>query len=249
MSLFLFSSTDYMRSKKVTLSLALLGGSAGADRFYLGQNAAGWLTMLVCWLVLPGAVYGIIRYNLYPNWEPFLLSRYALPILFHVVAAGRYLIMSEESFMSQNVKKSNTFPMVLVGFVVTAFLIVGSSRLLSTVQIVDIDKAEVEAILSAEMMSQEFRIDENAYRKKYDNKTLLIEGEVVETGNDFELGTYFALKGKDGDPFGIKCFFLGEHLKEAEMVVMGDKVTIKGIANGNKLENCTLTERNGLKVK
>jgi hypothetical protein len=238
-----------MRSKKVTLSLALLGGSAGADRFYMGQNIAGWLTVLVCWVVLPGAVYAVIRYNLYPNWEPFLLSRYALPILFHVVAAGRYLIMSEESFMSQNVKKSNTFPMVIVGCVVTAILIVGSSRLLSGVQIVDIDAAEIQAVLSAEEMSQEFRKDENAYNKKYENKTLLIEGEVVETGSDFELGTYFALKGKDGDVFGIKCYFLGEHLKEAEMVVMGDKVTIKGIANGNKLENCTLMELNGRKVK
>ncbi|HMX05288.1 MAG TPA: TM2 domain-containing protein, partial [Chitinophagales bacterium] len=140
-----------MRSKKVTLTLALFGGSTGADRFYLGQNTAGWLTILLCWLVLPGAVYGIMRYNLYPNWEPFLLARYALPILFHVFATGRYLIMSEESFMSQNVKKSNTFPMVLLSFVITAILIVGSSRLLQTVQIVDIDKAEVEAVLSAEM--------------------------------------------------------------------------------------------------
>lgn len=238
-----------MRSKKVTLTLALFGGSTGADRFYLGQNTAGWLTILLCWLVLPGAVYGIMRYNLYPNWEPFLLARYALPILFHVFATGRYLIMSEESFMSQNVKKSNTFPMVLLSFVITAILIVGSSRLLQTVQIVDIDKAEVQAVLSAETMSQEFRNDEDAYRKKYDNKTLQIEGVVVETGNDFELGTYFALRGKDGDPFGIKCFFLGDHLKEAEQVVMGDKVTMKGIANGNKLENCTLLERNGEKVK
>ncbi|HMZ88458.1 MAG TPA: NINE protein [Chitinophagales bacterium] len=238
-----------MRSKKVTLTLALFGGSTGADRFYLGQNTAGWLTILLCWLVLPGAVYGIMRYNLYPNWEPFLLARYALPILFHVFATGRYLIMSEESFMSQNVKKSNTFPMVLLSFVITAILIVGSSRLLQTVQIVDIDKAEVEAVLSAEMMSQEFRNDEEAYRKEYDNKTLQIEGVVVETGNDFELGTYFALRGKDGDPFGIKCYFLGDHLKEAEQVVMGDKVTMKGIANGNKLENCTLLERNGEKVK
>jgi len=237
-----------MKSKKTSIILALLGGSAGADRFYLGQNTAGWVTLLTFWLLIPGAVFGIIKFNLVPNWEPFMLGRFALPIVFHLYETGRYMVMSDQRFMSQDESKSKTFPLTIASFVISALLIVGGSRMLKSAMVVDIVEADVSAVLSAETMSQEFRTDEEVYRKKYDNLVLQIEGVVSETGNDFESGSYFALKGLNNDPFGIKCYFLEQNVADANLVKIGDKIIMKGVANGNKLENCKVISINGKKV-
>lgn len=234
-----------MKSKKLALILALTGGSAGADRFYLGQNNAGWLTLLAFWGVLPGAIFAIIKYNIFPNWEPFLLARFAVPIVFHLVATGRYMVINDQKFMSQDVSKSKTFPLTIGAYLFAAVLIVGGNKLLNGAQMIDIITADVSATLSAEKMSQEFRRDEESYRKKYDNNVLQVEGIVIEVGNDFEVGPYFALKGLDNDPFGIKCYFVEEHVSDADLAKIGDKVTIKGMANGNKLENCKVLNVNG----
>lgn len=237
-----------MRSKNLTLTLALLAGSAGADRFYLGRNNAGWIILVLFWLLLPAVIYGVIRFNLVPNWEPVLLAKYALPLMFHVYAAGRYMVMSKEKFMSQNSSKGNFPPLTALSVVIAAILAVGASRMLAEIQVVDIESAKINAVLSAEQMSQEYRNNEEKYRKDYENKVLQIQGIVAETGQDFEAGTYFALQGKDGDPFGIKCFFLGENLSAANNVKVGDTVVIKGVANGNKLENSKLMSINGKKL-
>lgn len=237
-----------MKSKKISLILSLLGGSAGADRFYLGQNTAGWVTLLTFWVLIPGVVFGIIKFNLVPNWEPFMLGRFALPIVFHLYETGRYMVMSDERFMSQDESKRKTFPLTIASFVIAALLILGGSRLLKTAMVVDIEKAEISAVLSAEKMSQEFRSDEELYRKNYDNLVLQIEGIVSETGNDFETGTYFALKGLNNDPFGIKCYFLAQNLNDAALVKVGDNVVMKGVANGNKLENCKVIKINGKSI-
>lgn len=237
-----------MKSKKTSIILALLGGSAGADRFYLGQNTAGWVTLLTFWLLIPGAVFGVIKFNLVPNWEPFMLGRFALPIVFHLYETGRYMVMSDQRFMSQDESKSKTFPLTIASFVISALLIVGGSRMLKSAMVVDIVSADVSAVLSAETMSQEFRTDEEVYRKKYDNLVLQIEGVVSETGNDFEAGSYFALKGLNNDPFGIKCYFLEQNVADANLVKIGDKIIMKGVANGNKLENCKVISINGKKV-
>ncbi|MFI5172369.1 MAG: NINE protein [Chitinophagales bacterium] len=237
-----------MKSKKITLVLALFTGSSGSDRFYLGQNNAGWFILLAFWVILPGLVYGVIKFNLVPNWEPFLLARFALPILFHLFAAGRYLVMSDEKFKSQDISKRKTFPLVLISLLFTGALIIGGNKILDSARVIDITTANASASLSAEQMSEEFRKDEVGYRKKYDQEVLQIEGEVSETGNDFEQGNYFALKGLNNDPFGIKCYFEAQNLKEAEMVKLGDKIVIKGVCNGNKLENCKVISVNGTKI-
>ena len=234
-----------MKSKKISLLLSLLGASAGADRFYLGQNTAGWVTLLTFWVLIPGAVYGIIKFNLFPNWEPFMLGRFALPIVFHLYETGRYMVISDEKFMSQDVSKSKTFPLTIASFLIAALLIVGGSRLLKSAIVVDIDDAEISDVLSAEKMSQEFRSNEDLYRKKYDNNPLQVEGIVSETGVDLADGNYFALTGLINDPFGIKCYFNNEHSADADKVKIGDKVIMKGVANGNKLENCKVISING----
>lgn len=229
-----------MKSKKTSILLALLGGSAGADRFYLGQQNSGWLILLSFWAVLPGAIYGVIRFNLVPNWEPFLLAKYALPILFHVFAMGRYLVMNEQKFMSQDESKGKFSPLVIGCFVVAAIFAVGASRMIATVQKPDIDAASTKGEIDAITLSQEFRKDEEAYRKKYDNQAFEVSGVIAETGMDFETGAYFALKGMEGDPFGIKCLFAPDHQTEPEQVQVGQEVRVKGFINGNKLENCTI---------
>ncbi len=229
-----------MKSKKLSIVLALLGGSAGADRFYLGQKNAGWLTLLAFWLVLPGAIYGIIRFNLTPNWEPFLLAKYALPILFHMFATGRYMVMNERKFMSQDASKGKFSPMVVGCLALAVVLAIGGSRMIETVKKPDIATASTSVTIDAVTLSQEFRKDEDAYRKKYDNKAFEVTGSVSETGMDFETGAYFALQGMEGDPFGIKCLFAPNHQNEPETVQVGSEVRVKGFINGNKLENCTI---------
>jgi hypothetical protein len=174
-----------------------------------------------------------------------MLGRFALPIVFHLYETGRYMVISDEKFMSQDVSKSKTFPLTIASFLIAALLIVGGSRLLKSAMVVDIESAEISAVLSAEAMSQEFRNNEDIYRKKYDNLVLQIEGIVSETGNDFETGAYFALKGLNNDPFGIKCYFLEQNIADANKVKIGDKVIMKGVANGNKLENCKVINING----
>lgn len=234
-----------MKSKKLTLTLSLFFGSAGTDRFYLGQNTAGWLTLLIFWVLLPGVDYYIIQFNVVPNWKPFLLARFALPIMYHLVATGRYLVMSDEKFKSQDHSKGKTFLLTLVSIICAAVLIAGANKLLDNAQVIDITKADAEVVLSAENLSGDFRKDEDAYRKKYDNRVLQIEGVITETGNDFEQGAYFALKGLNNDPFGIKCFFVEANIGDTQMVKMGDSIVIKGVCNGNKLENCKLISVNG----
>lgn len=229
-----------MKSKKMSIVLALLGGSAGSDRFYLGQQNAGWLTLLGFWLVIPGAIYGIIRFNLTPNWEPFLLAKYALPILFHLFATGRYLVMSDQKFMSQDASKGKFSPLVIISVVLAVILAIGASRMIETVKKPDIDTAATSGVIDAVALSQEFRKDEEAYRKKYDNQAFEVSGTVSETGMDFETGAYFALQGMEGDPFGIKCLFAPDHQHEPETVQVGSQVRVKGFINGNKLENCTI---------
>ncbi len=243
--LFLLIAIRYMKSKKITLTLALMGGSAGADRFYMGQQNAGWLILLMFWLVVPGAIYGVIRFNLAPNWEPFILAKYALPILYHFVAMGRYLVMSEEKFVSQDASKGKLSPMTFGAFAIALILAIGASRMISQVQAPDIDTVQSAGAISSVSLSQEFRADEEAYRKRYDNKPFQVSGTVTETGMDFESGAYFALQGTEGDPFGIKCIFGADHQKDPESVVKGDVVEVKGFINGNKLENCTILTING----
>ncbi len=234
-----------MKSKKLTLLLALFAGSSGADRFYLGQNNAGWITLLGFWAILPALIFAIIKYNIFPNWEPFLLTRFAIPIVFHLYAGGRYLVMNDAQFKSQDVSKSKTFLLTAVALVVSILLIIGGNRLLNSVQSIDITKVDAEVNLSAEQMSGEYRADEEAYRNKYDNKVLQIEGTVTELGNDFEQGQYFALRGLNNDPFGIKCYFVEQNSTDAQLVKIGDVVVIKGVGSGNKLENCKLISVNG----
>lgn len=246
--LFLLIPYSIMKSKKLSLLLALFAGSSGADRFYLGQNNAGWATLLGFWAVLPALIYAIIKYNIFPNWEPFLLTRFALPIVFHLYAGGRYLVMNDTQFKSQDVSKSKTFLLTAVSLLVSFLLIIGGNKLLSSAQIIDITKVDAEVNLSAEEMSGEYRTDEEAYRKKYDNKVLQIEGTVTELGNDFEQGQYFALRGLNNDPFGIKCYFVEQNSADAQLVKIGDAVVIKGVGSGNKLENCKLVSVNGKKI-
>jgi TM2 domain-containing membrane protein YozV len=248
MCLFLRIPIEKMKSKKTSLILSLLGGSFGADRFYLGQNTAGWVTLLSFWVLLPGIVFAIIKFNLVPNWEPFMLGRLALPIIFNFYETGRYMVMNDQTFMSQDESKSKTFPLTIASFVIAILLSIGGTRLLNSQIQVDIVSADVQAVLSAETMSQEFRANEEIYRKTYDNKVLQIEGIVAETGNDFETGPYFALKGLNNDPFGIKCYFLEQNIGDANQVVIGDKVIMKGVANGNKLENCKVISVNGKSI-
>ncbi len=229
-----------MKSKKLTLTLAIFAGSSGADKFYLGQNTAGWSTLLAFWVLLPGFVYAVVKFNLVANWEPFFLGRFAIPIMFHLFAAGRYMVMSDEKFKSQDVSKSKTFPLTIASIALAIALIIVGNRFLNSAKTVDITKADVSVTLSAEQMSKEYRNDEVAYRKNYDNKILQVEGTVsISPGEDLETQTkYLELMGNGNDVFGIKCFFKKENSSNVDQIRAGDKIIVNGECSGNILNNC-----------
>ncbi len=233
-----------MKSKPLVVALSFFLGSTGAHRFYLGQNQNGWTTLLVWWVALPAIIFAVIRFNLFPNWQPFLAARIALPAIYQVVEAIRFGLMKEEKFKSQDKSLRNTIPLTLVSVIAFSSLFVSGTKLIDSVKHVDITKADAEVILSSAEMSAEFRKDEDAYRKKYDNKVLQIEGTVMlPPGEDFETQTtYLELGGAQNDAFGIKCFFLKENSEGVAKINAGDYVIVKGECNGNKLENCLVVK-------
>ncbi len=51
-----------MKNKKTASLLAILGGSVGAHRFYLGETGKGIFSVLICWTFIPailGALTGV----------------------------------------------------------------------------------------------------------------------------------------------------------------------------------------------
>ncbi len=54
----------YDRERVIAALLAILGGSFGLHKFYLGQIGMGVIYLLFCWTFLPGLV-GIIEGVLY----------------------------------------------------------------------------------------------------------------------------------------------------------------------------------------
>lgn len=229
-----------MKSKPLVVALSFFLGSTGVHRFYLGQNQNGWTTLIVWWTVLPALIYAIIRFNLFPNWEPFLAARIALPAIYQLFEAGRFALMNQERFKSQDKSLRNTIPLTAFSMILFFAMYVGGTKLIESVKHVDIRKTDAEVVLSSAEMSSEFRKDEVAYRKKYDNKILQIEGTVMlPPGEDFETQTtYLELGGAQNDAFGIKCFFLKENSKGVSQINAGDNVTVKGECNGNILDNC-----------
>jgi len=233
-----------MKSKSAIVTLSFLFGSTGANRFYLGQNQAGWTTLLLFWVVLPAIIYAVLKFNLFPNHEPFLFARIAVPVLYHIYEMLRYLLMKPEKFKSQDRAIRNTIPLTILSVVLAAILNVAAVKTITAVEQVNIRKVDADVVLSSVQMSAEFRADEAAYRKKYDNKVLQIEGTVlIPPGEDFETQTtYLELAGAEGDAFGIKCFFLKENSQGVSNLKPGDHVVVKGECDGNKLENCLVVK-------
>lgn len=233
-----------MKSKPLVVALSFFAGSTGAHRFYLGQNQNGWTTLLIWWLALPAIIYAIIRFNLFPNWEPFLAARIALPAAYQIFEAIRFGLMKGEKFKSQDKSLRNTIPLTFMSLVLFLGFYIGGTKLIDSVKHVDINRVDADVIFSSAEMSAEFRKDEEAYRKKYDNKILQIEGTaMLDAGVDLATETfYLELGGAQNDAFGIKCFFLQENNAGVANIKAGDYVVVKGECKGNILENCKIIE-------
>lgn len=233
-----------MKSKKLAIVFSLFAASAGANRFYLGQNNRGWVVLGIWWVLFPGLWYLAIKENLYLNHFIFMLLLFALPILFHLFETGRYLVTSAESFKSQDKSVRNTLPLTFASIFIVVVLISGELKLLAGAGSVDITKTEASVQLKASEMSAEYRADEIAFRKKYDNKVLQIEGTVaILPGEDLETGAKFVeLVGDSSDVFGIKCFFKKENSGNVDEILAGDRIVVKGECSGNSLQNSQVME-------
>ena len=233
-----------MKSRKIAILWSLVGGSAGADRFYLGQNTAGWSTLFTFWAILPGVFYGVMKFHLVQNWAMLNILFFAIPILYHMVAIGRYLIMSDTKFKSQDKSKSKTIFLALGSILIAAVLCVTGSKMMATVQTVDITTTSATLQVTSIQLSKEFRDNESAYRKKYDNRVIEVKGAISNPpGFDLETGTsYIELSGENSDVFGIKCYFLKENSANINEIQKGDLVVVKGQCIGNKLNNCLVTD-------
>lgn len=226
-----------MKSKGIAGIIALLAGSAGLHKFYLGQNRRGWTLLFLFFILFPALTWSVQHFFVMEYWRGALILWLLAAAVLQIVEGIRIFSMSQEKFAQQDASRGSTAAMTITVFVLALLLVYGSAKLLSRPAI-DITVVNAEISMPSEDFSRAFREDENAFNKKYLHKVIQLQGEVTETGEDFEKGPYFALKGAEGDAFGIKCFFIRENAGDAKEVEDGDIVTMKGVCDGNILQNC-----------
>ena len=95
------------------------------------------------------------------------------------------------------------------------------------------DTASLKADFSsgaAELIS-EFETDEQASNKKYGDKVVRVEGMVKEIVKDGK-GHYSLVLGDTASLSGVRCSIDSLHNREAEAVIKGSSIAVKGICSG-----------------
>ena len=97
----------------------------------------------------------------------------------------------------------------------------------------DTQSTPVDFKLSATELVTESLADANATNNKYlaedgDSKIMAITGPISSIGTDFDNNQVVLLKDENAEA-GVKCTFMKETNKNAEKLIVGDIVTIKGV--------------------
>lgn len=231
-----------MKSKGLTSVLALLFGSAGAHRFYLGQTNRGWIYLLVFWFIIPAAVWSAKYFKILYYWESLYFGWIGILFLIHVVESIYFVALSNEKFRLADKSRGNTWLLTLFSVFIACTFAYGVNYLFSLSDEIDIDKAEAEFTLSSLAYSESLFQNEEVFRKQYAGKVLQIDGEVISLGTDFTEGNFIILESAQNTSIDLKCFFNEAHQKQLEKIQRGMQVNVKGVCNGRFLENCTVTE-------
>ncbi|MFN0276327.1 MAG: NINE protein [Chitinophagales bacterium] len=232
-----------MKSKSIATLLSIFFGSGGVQRFYLGQNNRGWLYILLLWFFLPAVVWAIKTYTGFFYWEALFFGWIALLFLVHIGECIYFISLSREKFKLADKSKGNTWLLTIFSLVITSVLAYGVFYLFSLNSDIDIDKAEPEFSISSMEYSQSLFSDEEAFRKKYANKVLQVDGKVSSTGMDFSEGNFLILESAQNTSIDLKCFFNSAHQSQLLDISKGMLVTLKGVCNGRFLENCSIMDK------
>ena len=228
-----------MQSKNISSIVALLFGSTGAHRFYLGQNRLGWYFLLFFFVLFPAAIWYSKTMHV-SNYYMLTTIWIALIILTQITEAIRYGIMSKEKFKAENRSTGATFPLTITAIVFAFAAIYGFKYLMAISGQVDIETAKADFQISSAVLSDAYNTDEDSYMQKYDGKVLEVSGKVLSFGEDFEKGTYLALQPAEGSPADVNCYIHANYTQQLAGISAGDSVIIKGVCNRRFLNNCKI---------
>ncbi len=227
----------FMKVRSGILLTALFTGSSGASLHLSGRNKAGWVMLLMSWLMLPAILWITITQtslNISMLRTIFIAAIFSIHLsllVFHRRAAA----LKDEKY---NTRWSRVFiswlASIIAVYVLIAFIWRGP--------MIDTSEAQPAYQLSSTEFSQAFNNDETAFRKKYDREVVSVTGIVVSQGMDFSEGDYLALQSAEGSPADVNCYFLAERQTDIVNIVPGEIVTVTGIADGRFLRNCFIEQ-------
>jgi len=85
--------------------------------------------------------------------------------------------------------------------------------------------------ISAEQIFSEYEADELTSNEKYLNKTLEIQGHLIDAGANQD-GMPTAMLDSGNPMFGVQITFNSKEKEKLSQLTIGDKITVKGICTG-----------------
>jgi len=98
------------------------------------------------------------------------------------------------------------------------------------------DTTDLTAIVRKEAMSliKEFELDEKAASQKYNGKVISVKGAVLKVENNND--TRNLILGDGSSAAGVICEFQPEHKSDADKIIPGQQISVKGICTGMLLD-------------
>lgn len=228
-----------MRSKNVTAIIALLFASTGAHRFFIGQNKNGWLFLLFFYVAFPAFIFYSKTYHVV-NHYMLTTIWIALIGLTHITESIRFAIMQSSVFEKQDQSTGATLPLTFSAVLFGVAATYGFNYLMQQADVINIETAKPEFAITSIQLSAAYNANEENYMEMFDGKVLQVAGTVNSFGEDFENGTYLALRAADGSPADVNCFINENYLPQLSGIAAGDSVVIKGVCNRRFLDNCKI---------
>jgi hypothetical protein len=99
-----------------------------------------------------------------------------------------------------------------------------------------VDTTGLKAITTKEVMSliKEFELDETAANLKYNGKVISVKGTVLKIENNND--TRNLILGDGSSAAGVICEIQVEHKSDADKVIPGQEISVKGICTGMLLD-------------
>jgi hypothetical protein len=98
------------------------------------------------------------------------------------------------------------------------------------------DTTGLKPIATKEVMSliKEFESDETGANLKYNGKVISVKGPVLKIENNND--THNLILGDGSSAAGVICEFQPEHKSDADKIIPGQQISVKGICTGMLLD-------------